>query len=337
MDLDNLKLFAITVEEYKRFASQLDNYDAKDNYNEFSYIKVNTKLMLLRKYGNKNENIFIEKILQQMLNKYSSNREQLEQLLDDYHKIESQQLTYILADGTKLDIYHTIEDVMYGMYLHADKNRIERLKSTEESLRFICVRKYVEDLENVVLKTFDLLKTLDDSLSLKNDNHSKATTIYLGDTSKNMQNIKKSLYWANLYGKDGTDLDLDNIVQDLTNEDVEILSKCLAFLDELEKDEISTKTMDSLIFPTTKKDWKDYSEAKSFYSKIEKPGLSSKVRYNKDKNMAYVRIFPQVDDFFIIDTPHIITNICEICLVKVNNKLGWKIFSMGSHLDSFIK
>lgn len=337
MDLDNLKLFAITVDEYKRFASLLDSYNAKDNYNEFSYIKVNTKLVLLRKYGNKNENIFIEKILQQMLKKYSSSRDQVEQLLGDYHKIERQQLTYILADGTKLDIYHTIEDVMYGMYLHADKNRIERLKSTEESLRFICVRKYVDDLENVVLKTFDLLKTIDDSLGLKYDNHSKATAIYLGDTSKNMQNIKKSLYWANLYGKDGIDSDLDNIVQDLTNEDVEILSKCLVFLDELEKDEISIKTMDSLIFPTTKKDWKDYSEAKIFYCKIEKPGISSKVRYNKTKNMAYVRIFPQVDDFFIIDTPHIITNICEICLVKVNNKLGWKIFSMGAHLDSFIK
>lgn len=337
MDSDDLKLFAITVEEYKRLSLQLDNYNEKDNYNEFYYVKVNIKLMLLRKYGNKNENVFIEKILQQMLNNYSGNKERLEQLLNDYHKIENQQLTYILADGTKLDIYHTIEDVMYGMYLHADKNRVERLKSTEESLRFICVRKYVEDLENVVLKTFDLLKTLDDSLGLKNDNHSKASTIYLGDTSKNMQNIKKSLYWANLYGKDGTDSDLDNIVQDLTNEDVEILSKCLAFLDELEKDEISIKTMDSLIFPPTKKDWKDYSEAKIFYSKIEKPGLSSKVRYNKDKNMAYVRIFPQVDDFFIIDTPHIITNICEICLVKVNNKLGWKIFSMGSHLESFIK
>lgn len=337
MDLDNLKLFVITVEEYKRFSSQLDNYEANDNYNEFSYIKVNTKLMLLRKYGNKNENVFIEKILQQMLNKYSSNEEQLEQLLDDYHKIESQQLTYILADGTKLDIYHTIEDVMYGMYLHADKNRIERLTSTEESLRFICVRKYVEDLEKVVLKTFDLLKTLDENLGLKNNNHSKATTIYLGDTSKNVQNIKKSSYWVNLYGKDGTNSDLDNIVQGLTMEDVEILSKCLAFLDELEKDEIATKIMDSLIFPPTKKDWKDYSEAKSFYSKIEKPGLSSKVRYNKDKNMAYVRIFPQVDDFFIIDTPHIITNVCEICLVKVNNKSEWEIFSMGAHLESFIK
>ena len=226
---------------------------------------------------------------------------------------------------------------MYGMYLHADKNRIERLASTEESLRFICVRKYVEDLEKVVLKTLDLLKSLNDNLGLKNNNHGKATTIYLGDTSKNVQNIKKSSYWANLYGKDGTSLDLDNIVQGLTMEDVEILSKCLAFLDELVKDEMSTKIMDNLIFPPTKKDWKDYSEAKSFYSKIEKPGLSSKVRYNKDKNMAYVRIFPQVDDFFVIDTPHIITNICEICLVKVNNKSEWKIFSLGAHLESFIK
>ena len=337
MYLDNLKLFIITVNEYKRFSLQLDNFDELDNYNELSYVKINTKLMLLRKYGNKKGSVSIENILIQMLNKYPNNIGQLKQLIADYKKIESQQFTYILADGTKLNLYETIEDVMYGMYLHADQDRIKRLSSTEESLRFIGVRKYVEDLEKIVLQTFDLLVSLEDVSCIKNINHSRATAIYLGDTTKNKQNIKKSPYWSNLYGKDGTNLDLANIEKGFTTEDMEIILKCLDFLNELEKDKISIKKMDNLIFLPTKKDWKDYSETKKFYSQIVKPGLSSKVRYNKEKNMAYVRIFPQVDDLFIIDTPHIITNICEICLVKINNKSEWKIYSMGAHLKSFIK
>ena len=248
MYLDNLKLFIITVNEYKRFSLQLDNFDELDNYNELSYVKINTKLMLLRKYGNKKGSVSIENILIQMLNKYPNNIGQLKQLIADYKKIESQQFTYILADGTKLNLYETIEDVMYGMYLHADQDRIKRLSSTEESLRFICVRKYVEDLEKIVLQTFDLLVSLEDVSCIKNINHSRATAIYLGDTTKNKQNIKKSPYWSNLYGKDGTNLDLANIEKGFTTEDMEIILKCLDFLNELEKDKISIKKIDNLIF-----------------------------------------------------------------------------------------
>lgn len=39
---------------------------------------------------------------------------------------------------------------MYGLYLHADEERINRLKKTDEGLRFVCVRKYVEELENAI-------------------------------------------------------------------------------------------------------------------------------------------------------------------------------------------
>ena len=94
--------------------------------------------------------------------------------------------------------------------------------------------------------------------------------------------------------------------------------------------------MDKLIFPPTKKDWKDYSEARKFFLEIKKPGISSKVRYNEQHTMAYVRIYPNVEDAFIINSPHITKDIYEISLVKDGGMAEWKIYSLGGHLDSYI-
>lgn len=76
--------------------------------------------MLLKKYGNFNEKVYIGNIIKEAIKKYSSKKEQFDNLFEDYKKIEKQQLEYILPDGTKLNLYKTIEDVMYGLYLHAD-------------------------------------------------------------------------------------------------------------------------------------------------------------------------------------------------------------------------
>ena len=83
--------------------------------------------------------------------------------------------------------------------------------SIDESLRFICVRKYVGELEKVVLKLYDILKKYGENN--EKTETKRATTIYLGDTSKNKQEINKSPYWSNLYGKDGDVTEIDEIIQ----------------------------------------------------------------------------------------------------------------------------
>lgn len=332
--MDNIQLFIFTVKEYKRFANKLNTHKMTDTYDELAYIETNTKLMLLRKYGNVNENVYVGKVVKNAIKKYLEKKEELNDILSEYNKIEKQQLEYIAEDGTKLNLYETIEDVMYGMYLHADENRIKRLVNAKEDLRFVCVRKYVEELEKVVFSIYACLKEYE--VIIKSESSNRASTIYLGDNLENQQKIKNSSYWSNLYGRDGTNEDLEQIIKDGNLEDNNILLKCLIFTKELQKEKISINTMNSLIFPTTKPDWGDYLEAQTYYKAIKNPGFSSKVRYNNNHTMAYVRIFPQVDDIFIIDTPHIINEIYEICLVKETLDDDWKIYSFGGHLESYM-
>ncbi|MBP3463071.1 MAG: hypothetical protein J6K45_01115 [Clostridia bacterium] len=83
--------------------------------------------MLLRKYGNRTDKVYIGKIIEKSMLKYADRKNDFEKILKEYDEIEKSQLELILSDGTKLNLYNTIEDVMYGLYLHADEERINSM------------------------------------------------------------------------------------------------------------------------------------------------------------------------------------------------------------------
>ena len=328
-----LYLFLYTMKEYQRFSGEICSHELTADYDAESYVQINTKLILLRKYGSKGEPVFIEEILDEMKKTYPHKSEEASKILDEYHEIINMQIEQILADGTKLNLYQTIEDVMYGLYLHADANRIQRLLQTDEQLRFVCIRKYVEDFERVLFKITKCLKEC--GLDVEETQIERAGIISLGN-KKDGQNVNKSPFWSNIYGHDAADEEWKQMYSQLESEDNEILLRCNVFLKELKKDVVSVDILDKLIFPPTKKDWKDYSEARKFFLGIKNPGISSKVRYNEEHTMAYVRIHPNVEAAFIINSPHVIKDIYEISLVKDGGMSEWKIYSLGGHLDSYI-
>lgn len=328
-----LYLFLYTMKEHQRFSGELCSHELTADYDAESYVQINTKLILLRKYGSKGEPVFIEEILDEMKKTYPHKSEEASKILNEYHEIINMQIEQILADGTKLNLYQTIEDVMYGLYLHADANRIQRLVQTDEQLRFTCIRKYVEDFEKVLFKIIKCLREC--GMDVEEIHKEHASIIAFGNQSES-QNVVNSPFWSNMYGHDADDEELKQIYGQLVPEDIEILIRCNIFLEELKKDVISVDLLDKLIFPSTKKDWKDYSEAREFFLGIKNPGISSKVRYNEQHTMAYVRIHPNVEDAFVINSPHIINDIYEISLVKDHGMVEWKIYSLGGHLDSYI-
>lgn len=290
-----LYLFLYTMKEYQRFSGELCSHELTADYDAESYVQINTKLILLRKYGSKGEPVFIEEILDEMKKTYPHKSEEASKILDEYHEIINMQIEQILADGTKLNLYQTIEDVMYGLYLHADANRIQRLVQTDEQLRFACIRKYVEDFEKVLFKIIKCLREC--GMDVEEIHKEHASIIAFGNQSES-QNVVNSPFWSNMYGHDADDEELKQIYGQLVLEDIEILIRCNIFLEELKKEVISVDLLDKLIFPSTKKDWKNYSEAREFFLGIKNPGISSKVRYNEQHTMAYVRIHPQVDNPF---------------------------------------
>lgn len=337
--LTNFKLFVYTVDEYKRFAQNLSvktSDSMVDEYTENDYIGIQVRLMLLRKYycKGKDQNVSIENLLKKAKEIFTEKAQEIEDLLREYESISQQQIENILSDGTKLNLYETIEDTIYGLYLHADENRINKLMKTTESIRFVCIRKYVLDIESILYKIYDFFKREGVSTPMAN-NMTTSPLIYLGNTSNNSQEIKKSQYWKNAYGHDVTDDEaLEALIQNST-EEMQILIISYLFLECLKESTIPIDELRKYVHPATLKSWRDFKEAQEYYASIPNPGVSSRVRYNKNRDTAYVRILPNVEEAFCVDTPHIFEDIYEIALGK---HLGiWKIFSFGGHLDSIYK
>ena len=185
--------------------------------------------MLLRKYGNNRENVFVEKVIISALEVFPEKDEVLTDILKKYNEVINLQIEQILPDGTKLSLYRTIEDVMYGLFLHADKDKIHRLRETDEKLRFTCVRKYVEDLEKVLFMLYACLSDYNE-LFFEEIKKDRATVVYLGDKDENNQQMINVPYWTNLYGHDADEKELAKIKSECNADEIEIQLKCTIFL-----------------------------------------------------------------------------------------------------------
>ena len=330
------QLFLYTVDEYKRFANHLpvkNPAGLSDDYSETDYIGIQVKLMLLRKYyGSSNkENVNFKRLLSEAETAFPNKLNEWKTLSAEFDQIENQQMEHLLADGTKLNIYTTIEDSVYGLYLHADENRINRLENTAEAIRFFCTRKYIIEIEALIFRLYDLLVECGVNSQIVST-ASRSPMVYLGDTSKNTQSVTASPYWSNIYGHDATDDDMEKIEQEITLEEKKILHLCITFTDELKKTPIDAKKLRKYIHPAARPGWGNFQTAQTFFCSIPNPGFSTRVRYNENKDTAYVRIYPKVDEAFFIDTPHVFSEGYEIALGKWFGR--WRIYQLGGHLDS---
>ena len=338
----NLELFVTTVKEYNRFAKQLPLGDISkstiDLLNETTYIAIQTRLMLLRKYASKGEknNVYLENLIMEAKDRFPEKTTYLDKMRTRFFQINEQSFEQILSDGSKINLYQSIEDVIYGLYLHADKEKILRLSFTKDSLRFFYTRKYVEEFEAVVLEMFDFLieNNIQDIIE---KNHAKAPVIHLGKSIESNQDIKQSPFWGNLYGHDATDDEINLLSQEFSDEEIQIFMYVRLFLDELTKETISVEALKSVVFWSTIEQWGDFTEAVSLYKNIPNPGISSKVRFNEKKDAAYVRIYPNVEGSFIISSPHVITGVYDITFIKDSTVNMWKIFAFGSPIDPIIR
>lgn len=332
-----LKLFLFTVEEYLKFYEYFvaqKKHSLLDAATPEDYIAIQTKLMVLRKYGSKGQNVFIPTVLNAAKNEYHDTAHKFNELLDNFEAIQQDEMETILSDGTGQNLYKTIEDVMYGLYLHADKHRIQNLIKIDPMLIFIATRKYVEQLEENVLQVYNVLKELGVD-TIKTQEFEKAPVISVDNANNDIQGITGSPYWSNIYGKDASDKDTQEIIKENSLEDNLIILLCCSFIQELEKEHYSIKELERMVFPPTRKDWGDFKSLHQAVISAKDVGWSTKVRYNDKHDMAYVQLMQNVQGVFSIDHEHVINR--DICVITLVNEepYGWRIYKIGERADSY--
>lgn len=230
-DKQIIKSFLYTVEEYKRFEKSIPtekNHSLLDTYTEADYIGIQTKLMILRKYSYYRDLVYIPTIIESAKKTFPVLGDALGAIKKKYDEVEKNQLQSISSEGNKMSLFEMQECVLYGLYLHADEDKIIKLLDLNEALYFSMTRKFVEELEVVLLELYELLVTrIDDKYERKKSQ--KAPVIFAGNLEQSKQEVKGSPYWGNLYGKDATDEDLLETLLDNSEEDMLILLKCLTF------------------------------------------------------------------------------------------------------------
>ena len=331
----SLEQFMQLTKEYKRFADYFVELRKRiiDTSEDDEYISVYTRLMLLRKYGLKNDLKF-RSIFNKAQKRYPKFKDQFDMLKEQYNSIYKK-LEYILPNGTSMAIGDAVEDTIYGLYLHADCNRLQNVNIADENLRYSVIKDYVNSLEKIILKTYELLLSCKDNWNIPKEKYDKAHIVYLGNSTSSDHDIKGSPYWSNAYGRDANVEDLLQMYSENTNEDKHILMFCEAFVHKLYKDDYSASELKWYIYPPTRKDWGDFSLAHNMITEYQNVGFGSKVRYNERHDMAYVRILRDIEEPFIIDQQHLANGIFTITLVKENERYGWRIFSIGNPIDNY--
>ena len=338
-DSTRLKLFLFTAKEYIRFSDYFQNVveklDNEGTSNENRYIALQTLLLIMRKYESFSDVTYLKEVLISAEKECSDHIKDFQALQNRLLSVENGTYEVILSDGSKRSLREAIEDIQYGLYLHAEQRRIENLIQSDEEVFLYVVNDYLTIWDQLIRDTYAVLSPIVSGQYVR-ANSSKAAVVFKGSNPSQTQDIKNAPYWSNLRGKDVDSIELKNAFKTIPKEDRIILQKVGVFLDEVQKDNPNLLVLKKLTFPPLRNDWGDFSKIHSELSGIEF-GISNKVRYNESKDIAYVLIIPNVPPKagFLINQPQYSHEIKWVSLVNENKKWGWRIIHIGERVTQY--
>ena len=308
------------------FQKGLPNAVVNCGYDERDYIGICVRIMLQRKYFVHTDSGFIRKLILLAKSLYPSLEHELvaiEQELNDANK----PFQIVLANGEIIDgIFENLENIVYGMLLHEDADKIEYISRVEEPVWMMYASPYVLAREKVLTNLYDLLTNVGvKPYEPATDGNQKATVAYWGTRDHAQREISGSPYWSNLVGRDGSDEELLEIGNSLSMQDSIVLQTCLSFIDDLKREELDVKALRKQVPWWTRGNWGDFKQAAQYISQVEDIGYSTKVRYSENGKVADVRLFAHVNDPFVIDQPQVAPMI-SVKMVRAKGK--WKVLSI---------
>ena len=337
-DEDIKKIFLFTFEEYLRFDQCfLDIINSHVKVPDSTYVFLQTKLLMIRKYEDNGDPVYLRNILDAIRNTCSELADSADNITQKLDDIENNRLEVFLNDGTKRNLHEAIEDMMYGLYLHADKDKIETIVKTDRSTYMFVVEKYVTIWESLLKETYVLVDGIVNEKYSPED-FKRASIVFTGEDNTQDQNIRSAPYWSNLRGRDAHPEERTIIQKELSLEEKNILALVDSFFTELKKPDFSERKLKKMINPVVKSYWGDFKAIHEEIAHME-IGFSTKIRFNDAHDVAYVLVFKNFspEGLIIIDQPQYSSDIAAVYLKKENEKSGWKIVSLNIEPEKLIK
>ncbi len=321
-----IDLFIITMKEYKRYKSQLPLEITAEPFSiisEKDLTAIHARAFLIRKYITREDSVHIKKVIDFAKKLFPADNDYLDGIHKRYCDAHDASIVQVLTDGKELSLRKTVDDILYGLLLHADKKRIKRLSNSDESLRYFCLKEFLIPIEKI-------LEDLDQFLIGKspNMNHTNPTVsplVRIGKSKSESKKVVNSPYWSNIVGEDATDESVMDIYNNQSEEEKMILGIVVKFLDNLKTNRLSQNDMQDLVLYENFSDWGDFSDARKALLSIPGYAIGSKVNFNTRKDNAYVKVLREVNEAFIIKMRHIM--MCNLITLVKNTKGEWRVFS----------
>ncbi|EGP5065561.1 hypothetical protein E3439_002629, partial [Enterococcus faecium] len=236
-------------------------------------------------------------------------------------------MIHVNALGEEQDVRAVFNDITYGYYLHADFDKVERLRNTNQTFLWVMVDGFIESIEEIIFKLDNLILDQELTSEMSEPVLPCEPVIRYKEVPENKKN-KQSGVWANLIADEITDDALKDIVASMSEDDFKCMLKAQEFMDALGKETVPTvETMRSIVLEERIQDWEDFTRIHEIIAGLKDCGLSTRVEYGENGQEASIKLFREVGEGFIISDPQLVhVPTIELCL---NSSGEWRVFGFA--------
>lgn len=330
-----LEKYIILVDEYKDLTDRNVIPKRRNKLKYFSYQELVLKITLLRKFMMNSEEMFIKNVLKELktkaMNHDIENIKNIESKIDKLYKLE---ISYSLPNSKLQNLYHSVHDLLYGLYLHSDTEKIENSILSDEKLRKHLLLNFIQEFDPIIFETYRIVSKYVEVKVPDNSIKEKSAVLHLTEKSKVKRNVQKSPRWSNIDGKDIDQNEINQFVDDLSNRDKRILDTADLFINLLQEDKVDKDKISKLLTPQSPI-YSNIEKNAEIFKTIDNVALSTIVRYSTNLKYAYVYFFEDVEHAFSLDNPQILNNVNCIRFKKNAITNNYKINNFVNELPHY--
>ncbi|MDE8209562.1 hypothetical protein PT115_08900 [Erysipelothrix rhusiopathiae] len=333
--MDLLEKYVLLVDEYRLLTERNVIPKRKNNLKYFEYKELVFKITLLRKFMMKKEQMYIVNILNGIkeIDGMKDNKEiqQLEKEVNDLFNIE---VSYSLANSKTQHLYHSITDLLYGLYIHSDPEKTENAILSDERTRKHLLFNFIRTFDPIIYKTYEIIKTKNELDSKIVNDNKKVPIIHYSNKKKVKRKVKLSPKWTNIDGHDIPENEIQQFFNKLNRRDKNILETANLFISLLQEESINYEKISKLLTKLSPIHQHIKENAKELKS-INNIAFSNVVRYSTNLKYAYVYFFENVVHPFLLDAPQSMSGVKCIRFKKENITNNYKINNFVNELPSY--
>lgn len=321
--------FYNTALEYQKTASQLPleyNFNESHIYikNE-SYQPLFMRAMISRKYYTtvSKKQVYLPSVIEDCIISFPKDAEQLEKFKLEFEQILKQDTKLILEDGDELDIFEVTDLIIYGIYLHADEKKYNRLKNINEIHLVTCLGNFMRPMEDIILGLLNFIKN---KVNSNTDSKTKNTLIRFNqDTGE--RSISPGLNFIN--AQDVEDETALKVINDSDEQSKHLFEFSCAFITLLTSSETDQEVLNKFISKEYPWETETFIAEKNFFESINHFGLATNVRYNAERTQASIMILDGITSSSIIKGTHLLNKASFIkCIKKPCEIANWSIYKI---------